>query len=85
MSPSWDAIGAGEGEGEGEYYPDQPTSGDQFIDYGENPFVSTEEDTLSTFSVDVDTASYTLARRELLAHHARGLVCAVDIRVVLRL
>jgi Ca-activated chloride channel family protein len=33
---------------------------------GPNPFVSTAEDHLSTFGVDVDTASYTVARRKLL-------------------
>ena len=30
---------------------------------GVNPFVATEEDALSTFAVDVDNASYTVARR----------------------
>ena len=30
---------------------------------GFNPFVATEEDSLSTFAVDVDNASYTMARR----------------------
>ena len=35
---------------------DDPTS---------NPFVDTTEDVLSTFSVDVDTASYTMTRRSL--------------------
>jgi Ca-activated chloride channel family protein len=34
-----------------------------FEDYGVNPFVDTEDDTLSTFALDVDTGSYTVARR----------------------
>ncbi len=33
-----------------------------FQNYGVNPFVDTSEDHLSTFALDVDTASYTLAR-----------------------
>ncbi len=33
--------------------------------YGVNPFVATEEDALSTFAIDVDNASYTIARRYL--------------------
>lgn len=36
-----------------------------FRDYGVNPFVDTSEDRLSTFAVDVDTASYTLMRNYL--------------------
>nr|WP_277567957.1 von Willebrand factor type A domain-containing protein [Cohnella ginsengisoli] len=34
-----------------------------FQDYGTNPYVSTADDRLSTFAMDVDTGSYTLARR----------------------
>src|SRR5258706_12866365 len=34
-----------------------------FQNYGVNPFIDTTEDHLSTFALDVDTASYTLARR----------------------
>jgi Ca-activated chloride channel family protein len=37
-----------------------------FQDYGANPFVDTYEDHLSTFALDVDTASYSLARRYVL-------------------
>jgi Ca-activated chloride channel family protein len=41
-----------------------PTAADMFFkNYGVNPFVDTYEDHLSTFALDVDTASYTLARR----------------------
>ncbi len=36
-----------------------------FKNYGVNPFVDTEDDHLSTFAMDVDTASYTVARRYL--------------------
>ena len=38
-----------------------------FRRWGDNPFVRSAEDPLSTFSIDVDTASYTLARRTLQA------------------
>ena len=34
-----------------------------FKNYGVNPFIDTEDDHLSTFAMDVDTASYTVARR----------------------
>jgi len=34
-----------------------------FDDYGVNPFIDTEDDHLSTFALDVDTGSYTVARR----------------------
>ena len=37
-----------------------------FEDYGVNPFLDTEDDHLSTFAMDVDTASYTVARNYLL-------------------
>ncbi|WP_224373114.1 vWA domain-containing protein [Hyalangium versicolor] len=36
-----------------------------FKNYGVNPTIDTEEENVSTFSVDVDTASYTLARSYL--------------------
>ncbi|MCP3861225.1 MAG: VWA domain-containing protein, partial [Phycisphaeraceae bacterium] len=34
-----------------------------FEHYGVNPFIITEEDAQSTFAIDVDNASYTIARR----------------------
>lgn len=34
-----------------------------FENYGVNPFISTEDEKFSTFGMDVDTASYTIARR----------------------
>ncbi len=36
-----------------------------FEDYGVRPFVDTRDDNLSTFALDVDTGSYTIARRWL--------------------
>jgi hypothetical protein len=44
---------------------------DMFFEHqGTNPFVATEEDSLSTFGLDVDTASYTVTRNYL----GRGLL-----------
>lgn len=41
----------------------QATPADNFFqDYGLNPYVDTYEDHLSTFAIDVDTASYSVAR-----------------------
>ncbi len=40
-----------------------------FRPYGTNPFVDTEDDRLSTFGLDVDTGSYTLARGYLERGH----------------
>jgi Ca-activated chloride channel family protein len=40
-----------------------------FQHYGANPFVDTEDDRQSTFGLDVDTASYTIARRYLREGH----------------
>jgi len=43
-----------------------PTPPDMFFeDYGTNLFVNAEDDPLSTFAMDVDTASYTLTRSYL--------------------
>ena len=36
-----------------------------FQHYGVNPFIDTEDDQLSTFAIDVDTASYTITRKFL--------------------
>jgi len=41
----------------------EPVGTEGFKDYGVNPFVETSKDKLSTFSIDVDTASYSFARR----------------------
>jgi Ca-activated chloride channel homolog len=40
-----------------------PPADNFFQDYGLNPFVDTYEDHLSTFAIDVDTASYSIARQ----------------------
>ena len=47
-----------------------PPNGMPFADmyfehYGVNPFIDTEDDSLSTFALDVDTGSYTIMRRYL--------------------
>lgn len=68
LTMSGDAAGSLDGGG-GYYYPGGDAGGaiggDQFEDYGENPWVVTADDPLATFAVDVDTGSYTLARRYL--------------------
>jgi Ca-activated chloride channel family protein len=45
---------------------DAPSSGEGYKDYGVNAWTETSKDKLSTFSVDVDTGSYTLARAKLM-------------------
>lgn len=45
----------------------KPTPVDNYFKgYGYNPFVDASEDHLSTFALDVDTASYTVARRYIM-------------------
>jgi Ca-activated chloride channel family protein len=51
--------------------PPPPPNGDpqgteDYADYGINKPTATKDDKLSTFAVDVDTASYTIARRKIL-------------------
>jgi len=46
-------------------FPDEQPSSMFFRFWGDNPFIQTSLDSQSTFGVDVDTASYTLARRYL--------------------
>jgi Ca-activated chloride channel family protein len=50
-------------------YPNSATdtSGESYQDYGENDFVDTATENTSTFGADVDTASYTIMRRDILA------------------
>ncbi len=43
----------------------EPQTGEDYHDYGKNPWVDASKDHLSTFAADVDTASYTIARRKL--------------------
>ena len=50
--------------------PDEPAppadgSAEEFKDHGVNPWTDTAIDALSTFSIDVDTGSYTIARKKL--------------------
>ncbi|MCP3858461.1 MAG: VWA domain-containing protein, partial [Phycisphaeraceae bacterium] len=60
------AEGGGGSTG-GNAEPNGRPYGDVFFRHaGVNPFVDTEDDRLSTFALDVDTASYTIARRYLL-------------------
>jgi Ca-activated chloride channel homolog len=42
-----------------------PQSGESYKDYGTNSWIDAAKDHLSTFAADVDTASYTIARRKL--------------------
>jgi len=50
--------------------PNDQAYGDVFFESaGVNPFVDTEDDRLSTFGLDVDTGSYTVARRYLRDGH----------------
>jgi Ca-activated chloride channel family protein len=54
----------------GETLPnDEPYDSMFFEHYGVNPFIDTEDDHLSTFAMDVDTASYTIARRYVNEGH----------------
>ncbi len=48
---------------------DEPYGDVFFRTYGVNPFIDTEDDRLSTFGLDVDTASYTVVRRYLADGH----------------
>ena len=43
----------------------EPSTGEDYHDWGKNPWVDASKDHLSTFAADVDTASYTIARRKL--------------------
>ncbi|MDB4955672.1 MAG: Von Willebrand factor type domain protein [Myxococcales bacterium] len=43
----------------------EPATGEDYKDWGKNPWIDTTHDHLSTFAADVDTASYTIARRKL--------------------
>lgn len=47
-----------------DWWPDDPSGGDSYEYVGTNPFVMTVHDPLSTFGVDVDTASYDIFRRD---------------------
>jgi len=47
------------------WWSDSVSSGEGYRNYGVNGFSFTQSDSLSTFAVDVDTASYTLSRKKL--------------------
>ena len=54
----------------GETLPNDEAFDSMFFEhYGVNPFIDTEDDHLSTFAMDVDTASYTIARRYINEGH----------------
>jgi len=59
-------MGAGIAMDPGMLAKQDAIGGEQYTDYGTNPWVEAEKDRLSTFAADVDTASYTLARRKLM-------------------
>ena len=43
----------------------EPVSHEDYHDWGKNPWIDASKDHLSTFAADVDTASYTIARKKL--------------------
>jgi len=45
--------------------PQRPDSGEEYADYKTNPVKLVREEPVSTFSIDVDTASYSLVRNQL--------------------
>ncbi len=49
----------------GRYYDEDSTAGEKYAEIAENPFLETSRAPLSTFSIDVDTASYANVRRYL--------------------
>ncbi len=51
---------------------------ESYKDHGVNPFTIVTQDALSTFSIDVDTASYSIARRKL---NSNGLPPTASVRV----
>jgi Ca-activated chloride channel family protein len=64
-SPASGALRLQGGKGLADATSRDGTGGDAFHDWGRNPWVDARKDHLSTFSADVDTASYTIARRKL--------------------
>jgi len=47
--------------------PPPGTNTEQYTSYGVNPLTDTAKDRFSTFAVDVDTASYAIARRKIMS------------------
>jgi len=69
VRPEREAVAAAPSTG-GSAEPNEQPYGDMFFrPAGTNPFVDTAEDALSTFALDVDTGSYTLARDYLRRGH----------------
>ncbi len=46
--------------------PPEPKGTEDYKDHGVNPVVDPQKDRLSTFAIDVDTASYSIARRKIM-------------------
>lgn len=70
-NPGHDGNHGGGAGGQGEYSHGAPRSedwqkGEEYTHYGENEFLDPTEEPLCTFGVDVDTASYTLMRRDIM-------------------
>jgi Ca-activated chloride channel family protein len=69
-APASSSYGVG-GLASGGRFPPRSTivlperSTEEYTDHGVNPFTITNKDAKSTFSIDVDTASYTIARRKI--------------------
>ena len=57
--------------------PVEAPSTEHHVDYGVNPFVDANKDRLSTFSIDVDTASYSFARRKIVQENVLPPVASV--------
>src|SRR5438067_11292100 len=47
------------------FSPHEVTTGEDYHDWGKNPWIDASKDHLSTFAADVDTASFTIARRKV--------------------
>ena len=58
--------------------PAEPTNSERYQEYKPNPWTDPAKDKLSTFAIDVDTASYTISRRKL---NEGGLPPASAVRV----
>lgn len=52
-----------------DYSSDEVNAGDNYEEIGENPFINTEEEAVSTFSIDADGASYANVRRFIQSDH----------------
>jgi Ca-activated chloride channel family protein len=61
----------------------EPVTEGTFEDYGVNPFVDTAQDHLSTFAMDVDTASYTVARSYLTGYGQMPPADAIRVEEIL--